>query len=109
MLEENGIIISTQLGREDHGIFTCMIHIKFDGTSQGYGGDAFDTWDESKKKRIGTAYGCEAIMEILKTLDVENWEDLKGLHVRVKKDKSYGVIKSIGHIIKDQWFSFKED
>ena len=105
---ENGLITDTMLGHEDHGIFTCMIHMKFDGTGQGYGGYGFDTYNDKTKTRVGTKYGCQCIISLLKTIGVDKWEDLVNTHIRVKRDKSFGEITYIGHIIKDQWFSFKD-
>ena len=42
----------------------------------------------------------------MKTLDVDRWEDLKGKCVRVHFEDNQ--IVEIGHLLKKQWFSFKE-
>ena len=44
----------------------------------------------------------------MKTLEVESWEDLKGTYVRVESEGWGGKIIRIGHLMKDNWFSFEE-
>ena len=58
-----------------------MFHVMVDyeeGCSQGVGGMCLDDYDEDKKERVGTAYGCEMIRQLMLTLDVDNFEDAKG-------------------------------
>jgi hypothetical protein len=102
----NAIIESTSLGYEDHGILTCMLMTKSDGIGQGFGGYAFDTYDKTQERRVGSAYGIEFIAAVLNTLEVDCWEKLKGTHLRVDADHS--KIHRIGHIIKDKWFDPSE-
>lgn len=45
-------------------------------------------------------------MKLLKTLDLNKWEDLKGCYVRCEMENQ--MIKRIGHVIKDKWFCPKE-
>ena len=104
---ENGRIRSTMLGYEDHGILTCFLNIEFDTGGQGFGGYAFDkpsyAYDGSFVTRRGTAYGTQFIIEILKVVGVEKWEDLKDKYIRV--DHDYAKIYRIGNITKDIWFN----
>ena len=104
----NATIIGTSLGVEDHGIFTCNLHLSGDGWGCGFGGYALDQWTDKQKRRIGTAYGMQFIARILETLEVDSWEKLKGQHVRVVTDGVGGRIQSIGHFLKDKWFDPKE-
>ena len=99
---ENAQIESTQLGKEDHGIFTCMLHLSFGGTGQGFGGYCFDTWSESERKRVATIYGMKFIMALMETLEVTTWEGLKGVYCRA--DHSHSKVYGIGHLLKDKWF-----
>ena len=105
---QNAKIVNTSLGVEDHGIFTCCLTLEGAGWGCGFGGYALDTWDGTKRERVGTAIGFNAIIKLMKTLDVENWEELKGKLVRVETEGWGGRITKIGHIIKNQWFSFEE-
>lgn len=104
----NAKITSTMLGLEDHGIMTCTLFLEFANGGCGYGGYALDTYDEVKKMRVGTAAGLDAIMQLMKTLEVEKWEDLKGKYVRCETTGWGGTVTNIGHLIKNKWFSFKE-
>ena len=45
-------------------------------------------------------------MELLSTLEVNQWEELEGQYIRVKTEKQ--KIVAVGHLIKDKWFSFEE-
>ncbi len=101
----NAIIESTSLGYEDHNIFTCMLYTASNGAGQGFGGYCLDQWDGSA--RIGSKYGMEFIIQVMDTLGVRNWEDLKGVHLRV--DADYNKIHGIGHIIKNKWFYPERD
>ena len=91
---ENGIIESTFLGIEDHGIFCFSLGFEI---NQGSGGTGM---------RDVESYGLGVIKEIFKVLDVRKWEDLKGKHIRIDHDSI--VTYGIGHIIKDQWLYFDE-
>ncbi len=106
MNESNAIIEATHLGNEDHGIMSCMLFLKFSGCSQGFGGYALDQYDARKKDRVGCAWGMEFIMRILATVGAAKWEDLKGKHLRVRRDHDgwNGKIIAIGHIVEDRWF-----
>lgn len=103
---KNALIVSTQLGKEDHGLFTFSIAVEYDSSGQSFGNYSLDDWSEKEKKRIGTRWGLELLMNILETVGVDNWEDLKGQYIRVEADNTH--IERIGHIIKDKWFSPKE-
>jgi len=100
---KNAIIEKTTLGKEDHGIMTAFLTLNYGGSGQGFGGYSFDRYDKKQKRRIGSSYGCEFIMRVLKVVGVNNWEDLEGKHIRVKADS--GKVYAIGNIIEDEWFS----
>ena len=105
MYEVNGKIHSTMLGIEDHGIMTFFINVDFDGGGQGFGGYALD----GKAGKVGHSKSIQAIRQILQTVDVMKWEDLKGKYVRIRKEKEYGgPIKAIGHIMENRWFDIEE-
>ena len=101
---ENGIIESTFLGIEDHGIFVHYLIFEFDGSGQGSGSYSLDNWDEKKNKRVGIGEGIDLIKETLEVVGVEKWEDLRGVHVRV--DHDYDKVYGFGHILKDKWLYF---
>jgi len=104
---KNARIESVSLGYEDHGILTCMLHLDYGGSGQGFGGYVLDYYNKDIEERVGTAYGMEFIILILKTVGVEKWEDLVGKNIRVKAEDT--KIIAIGHILKDNWFEPGKD
>lgn len=99
----NAYIENTMLGLEDRGLLTSMIYLKWNKSEEGY--------------KFGQGYGgyllasnnnCSKwIYNILKTVGVDKWEDLKGKYVRVKL-KNHTQIEAIGHIIDDNlWFDIR--
>lgn len=106
----NAVIESTMLGTEDHGIFTCLLYLKHERGSQAFGGYALDAPPKERRagfERIGTAFGLEFIARILRTLDVESWERLKGTRLRIRQE--HGKIHAIGHFLEDRWFNPEQD
>lgn len=106
---KNAIIESTMLGREDHGLMTFMIFIKFDKScSCGIGGWALDEYDKSTKTRVFQAKSMEVISKILEVVGVETWEELPGKYIRFEDDGWGSTITKIGNIIEDKWFDIRE-
>lgn len=48
-----------------------------DGLSQGLGGLVLDNYNIVTGERIGTAYGCEMIRQLMLTLDVDDFNEVK--------------------------------
>ena len=101
----NAKITYTKLGFEDHGCLTFVLTLDGGGWGVNYGnyclGHRCDKPGESK-----ALDGYGAIIWLLNTLEVDNWEDPKGTYVRVEfKDNK---IKCIGHLIKGQWFDYEK-
>lgn len=77
-------IRKAELEIKERGILSFWINVDYEeGCSQGVGGMALDTYDNEKKERIGTAYGCEMIRRLLIALNVDNFSEMKGKHVWV--------------------------
>ncbi len=104
---KNAIIERTMLGIEDHGILTCVLTLDYGGVLQGFGTYELDEYDESKKRRCGTAWGMEFVRRVLETLECESWEELRGKHCRAVAD--HCKVYRIGHIIKERWFEPEVD
>ncbi len=105
---KNALIKSTFLGIEDHGIFTAFITLDYSGSGQSFGGYSMDAPNKGEQglSRIGTPFGCEFILRVIRTLEVNSWEKLIGTYCRVMA--THNKVHSIGHIQKDQWFSPEE-
>jgi hypothetical protein len=77
-------ISKASLEIQERGILNFWIHVDYEeGCSQGVGGIALDQWDEEKKERVGTAYGCEIIRRLLLALNVNDFAEMKGKMVWV--------------------------
>jgi len=73
---------------KDRGILTFSICVTYeDGFSQGIGQYALDTWDKTLKRRVGTAYGCEMIRQLLTIFDVNNLHEAIGKDIWVLGDE----------------------
>lgn len=104
---KNAKIESTRLGWEDHGIFTFVLNLDYGGSGQSAGDYALDRWfgpRGSAGGRCGTAMGLDMVMAVLKTVGVQKWEDLPGLHIRVRADHS--KVHAIGNYLEDRWLDF---
>ncbi len=99
MIEErNARIERTRLFVEDHGMLTAFLYLDYgNGLHQGFGGYAL---------YLPSGYGdCggKFVYSILKTIEQDSWDDLKDKIVRVRIEN--GLVRAIGHPIKDQWFA----
>lgn len=69
---------------KERGILNFWLYVKYEeGGNQGVGGISLDTWDEGKKSRVGTAYGCEVIRRLLLCLKVNDFSEMGGKMVWV--------------------------
>lgn len=100
----NGQIASTKLG-EEHGCLTAEIFLEGSGWGVSFGGYCLDHWF-SDVGEYGSSDGYGAIIELMKTLEVNSWEQLKGEYVRVEFEGWGGKVLRIGHLMKDKWFSW---
>lgn len=103
---ENAKITSTKLGQE-HGCLIADLTIEGEGWGCGFGGYCLDHWC-ADIGQYSSSDGYGAIIELMKTLEVESWEELNGQYVRVESEGWGGRILRIGHLMKNKWFSFKE-
>lgn len=103
---KNAKITNTFLGREDHGILTFRLYLDYGNIGQATGGYALDKYNPETKQREGCEFGLKLIAEILRTLEVDSWESLKGQLIRVKSN--HCEVVAIGHYLNDKWLNFKE-
>jgi hypothetical protein len=76
----------TELGREDHGIFTAGLHVEFGAGATMIGGHVLDDAPaerDPEHKRLATAYGFQWIIEMIAAVVGEygKWEDVAGKRV----------------------------
>lgn len=97
----NAVIRSVELGIEDHGILTAFLHLEHERGHQGFGG--YILYSPNSGRDVSGKF----IWRCLEVLEVRDWNDLKGKSLRIKIGE--GLIRSIGHVIKDQWFTPSEE
>ena len=69
---------------KERGILNFWIYVNYEeGCSQGVGGLCLDEWDKSSEERVGTAYGCEMIRQLLLLYNVNDFSEMKGKMVWV--------------------------
>ena len=108
---------STRLGWEDHGILTASIDCRssYGGVGGvGVGGYALDAplkRGESGTERVGTAYGLDHVMQLMRVVGVEKWEDMPGRRVIVLSTGSGGpgsMSKGLANIDSGRVFLLSE-
>jgi hypothetical protein len=84
MYKQLAKISKAKLEIQERGILNFWIYVDYEDCGcQGIGGIALDTYDKDKKKRVGTAYGCEVIRRLLLALGVDDFADMKGKNIWV--------------------------
>lgn len=77
-------VTKASLEIKERNILNFWIHVEYEeGGGQGVGGICLDTWDENKKRRVGTAYGCEMIRRLLKIFNVDDLSEVKDQYIWV--------------------------
>ena len=72
-------IDSTELGWEDHGIFTAIVGLDYGtGGHQSAGLYALDEYDKALDRRVGSKEGMDFIIRLLRACGVDKWESLIG-------------------------------
>lgn len=70
---------------KERGILNFWVMVSYeDGLNQGIGGITLDDYDKTLERRIGTAYGCEMIRQLLLFFGVNNLNEAKGQVVYVE-------------------------
>ena len=90
---KNAKIESTYLG-VDEGRMVLRITLNFGDAVKGA------NWPTQQ-------FGSGTIRELLKCLEIDQWESLVGTPVRVKG--TFTSVVAIGHFIEDKWFHFIQD
>ncbi len=104
---KNAIISSVSLDTGDRGLLTAWIHLDYGGAGQGFGGYVLYLPKSFKHHKL-LSHAGHFIFRSMEIAGVESWEKMKGKTVRVEIGDD-GLIKAIGHIVKDDWFSPSKD
>lgn len=94
--EEIAKVGRTTLGYEDHGIFTCMLHLNFGSSGQGAAGYSLDEprhdADAKYIGRFGTAFVMEWVIRAMKACGVREWDEVKGRTVLCLRDEQSRIV-----------------
>lgn len=86
----NAVITSTQLGHS-HNLPTLSIHTKWGGGGGGIGPLILADYDSDSLTIRPFSFGIALLMEILKVVGVENWEELPDKNVVVLYDTQHSL------------------
>ena len=91
-------IKDTQLGFEDHGIFTATLYLDYGGSSQGAGLRMLSYSPPPEREPIGSSKGIDHLMGILSACGVDSWEKLKGrtIYAFFDNDNYNEPVKGLG-------------
>ncbi len=103
---KNAIIESVQITKEERNLLDAWLFLDYGGSAQGFGGYALYLPKSFKHFNIKSVAG-HFIFRCMEIAGVDKWSDMKGKSIRVKIDD--GLIKAIGHIVKEDWFCPSED
>lgn len=106
---ENALIKKAVITKADHGLLSAWLTLDYGGTGQAFGGYSLYLPDSFSHHDMNINYAGHFIFRCLEIADVDDWERMNGKTIRVKKDKPFGSIEAIGHIIKDDWFNPSKD
>lgn len=104
---ENAQIESTRFTMADHGVLTSYLVLNGHGWGACYGGYVFGNGYLGSEYFEGSASGVEAIMRIMDTVGVDEYEKMKGKYVRVATKGLGSSVKIIGNILDDKWFDYE--
>lgn len=102
---KNAIITDARIDTGDRGLLTAWIQLDYGGSSQGFGGYVLYLPKTYAHHDI-LSHAGHFIFRCMEVAGVESWEKMKGKTVRVKSD---GLVRAIGHIVKDDWFEPSKD
>lgn len=83
-------VTEASLSYQDRKIMVLNIFVNLeDGGSLAVFNNVLDSYDETRKHRIGSAYGCELIRQTLDFFGVSDLHEIKDYYCYVLSDKEY--------------------
>ena len=103
----NAVIESATIDDGDRGLLTAWLQVEHPNGHQGFGGYALYLPKDFQHGKVSNGFAGHFIFRCMQIAGVSSWDKLIGRTIRVKCNHS--KIQSIGHIIKDDWFTPSED
>ena len=83
-------VTEASLGYQDRKIMVLNLFVNLeDGGSLVVFNNVLDSYDETRKHRVGSAYGCELIRQTLDFFGVSDLHEIKDYYCYVLSDKEY--------------------
>ena len=83
-------VTGASLSYQDRKIMVLNLFVNLeDGGSLAVFNNVLDSWDEDRKHRVGSAYGCELIRQTLDFFGVSDLHEIKDYYCYVLSDKEY--------------------
>lgn len=98
-LAELATVARFHLGPEDHGIFTAAVTFRGHSWGQGLPNYALDEGSDVTRKRRGTVFGCELIIQLVRRIGSP--EEAVGRRVVVFRLVPHGLIEGFAAVDDD--------
>ncbi len=106
----NAVIESATIDTGDRNLLTIWLQLSYGGSSQGFGGYSLYLPKSYKHFTNTGDFAGHFIFRCMEIAGVGQWKNIVGKTIRVVRGKGLGGdVISIGHIVKDDWFTPKED
>src|SRR5579859_5221970 len=96
----NAIIKKAEITSDDHGCLSAWLSLDYGGMCQSFGGYSLYLPKSFKHHKLESVAG-HFIWRCLEIAEVTEWSKLAGKTIKVQK--SAGLVKAIGHIVKEDW------
>jgi hypothetical protein len=96
---ETAVVKRFTLTTEDHGFFVADIAFSGPGWGQSLPARGLDSYDEDLGRRVGTAFGCDFIMEVVRRIGSP--ERAAGVRVVVLRKQLFGLIDGFARLNDD--------
>lgn len=102
---KNATIKSAKISIDNGFILTAYLDLDYGSNCQGFGGYVLAMNETATHYKDSMQFNSAGIFiqRVMEIAGVESWDLLPGKNIRVYHNHS--KVKSIGHIIKDEWFN----
>lgn len=102
----NAIIEAADICDSDRGLLDCWLTLDYGGSGQGFGGYALYLPKSYSHHTLQSPAGHH-IWRCMEIAGVRSWSKMAGRTIRVRIED--GLVKAIGHIVKDDWYCPADD
>jgi hypothetical protein len=107
MEKRNAIVKGATIDTGDRGLLTAWLHLDYGSSGQGFGGYSLYLPKSFAHFTEKGDFAGHFIFRCMEIADATTWDAIVGKSIRVKIEN--GLVVSIGHIVKDDWFTPSED